>query len=129
VVRALLLLSSAVWLSSALDPCNVDLPGYDAGSGDDGSSSPSGTIGSQCTTIVSEFCTQAINRCALAGFTQADCVTNDMPQCCSAGNTCDQKSTSSSSDVSTCTGDIDQEDCNFVVNSTLPPSCSGLLHP
>lgn len=128
MIRALLAASAVVYLSSALDPCNLDLPGYDAGSGDD-AGAPTGTLGSQCTAIVSEFCSQAINRCALQGFSQSDCVTNDMPQCCTSGASCDQKATQPQSAVDSCKSDIDIEDCNFVVNSTLPPSCQAFLQP
>jgi hypothetical protein len=129
VIRLLLAVSSVVYLSSALDPCNLDLPGYDAGSGGDDSSAPSGTIGEQCTSIVTEFCQQSVSRCALQGFDVSDCVTSDMPQCCSAGNTCDEKTTQPQSAVDSCKSDIDAEDCNAVVNSTLPSSCQGLLSP
>jgi hypothetical protein len=128
VIRAVLAASSLVFFSSALDPCNLDLPGTEAGSGDD-AGTPTGTLGEQCSAIVTEFCSQAINRCGLQGFSQNDCVTNDTPQCCSAGNTCDQKATQPESAVDTCKSDIDSEDCNAVVNSTLPTSCQSLLSP
>lgn len=129
MLRVILAVSSVVYLSSALDPCDLNLPGTDAASGGDDASVPSGTIGAQCTSIVTEFCQQAVNRCALQGFTVSDCLTNDMPECCSSGNTCDQKTTQPQSAVDSCKGDIDAEDCNFVVNSTLPPSCQVLLSP
>jgi hypothetical protein len=131
VIRSLLLLSSAFYFSSALDPCNFDLPGYDAG--EDSSTSDATTtketVGTQCTTIITAFCQQATGPCALQGFTLSDCVSSDMPECCSSGTTCEQDSTYSSADVSQCTSDISAEDCNSVTNSTLPSSCQSLLDP
>jgi hypothetical protein len=131
VIRVLLAVSSVVYFASALDPCGLDLPGTDAGddSGESDAAAGPSTIGAACTQIVTEFCQQAVNRCNLTGFSVSDCVSADMSYCCSSGDTCDQKSTASSSDISTCKSDTDQEDCNFVVNSTLPPSCDSLLHP
>jgi hypothetical protein len=138
VIRIALALSSALYFSAALDPCELGPPGSDGGSSSGagsssggGSSSGSGsqTIGVQCNAIVEEFCMQAIARCALAGFTVSDCVSNDLPQCCSAGNTCDQPSSQPASSVDTCKSDIDAVDCNFIANSTLPSSCQVLLHP
>jgi hypothetical protein len=128
MIRAVFPVALAVLL--AADPSN-SLCGSTGG--DDGGTSsggtPSGTIGAQCNAIVNEFCTQAVSRCALAGFTVSDCVSSDMSQCCSTGNTCDAKTTDPPSAVDTCKSDIDTEDCNYIVNSTLPPSCQGLLHP
>jgi hypothetical protein len=131
VTRLAFALSSALCLSAGLDPCTLG-PSTDDGGGGSGSSSGGAppTIGSQCTAIVEEFCTQAVQRCALAGFTVSDCVTNDMPDCCSVvSGTCNQTSNEPASAVDTCKSDIDTEDCNFVVNSTLPDSCQALLHP
>ena len=132
MIRSLLFLSSAFYFSSALDPCDLDLPGYDAGpeaAESDSTSSGTQTIGTQCTAIVNEFCEQAVSRCALQGFTESDCVSSDMSQCCSPGDTCNQNSTASPSAVDQCKSDIDSEDCNYVANSTLPDSCQSLLHP
>lgn len=124
MIRAILIVAGAF----ALDPCNLDLPGYDGGADAAADSGPSQTVGTQCTAIVTELCNQGLSRCALS-YSISDCITSDMPACCSSGDTCDQKSTSSKGDVDTCKADIDAMDCNFVVNSTLPPSCQGLLHP
>ena len=133
MIRTLLALSSVVYFSSALDPCDLNLPGYDGGddSGESDATTSTGTqtIGTQCTAIVTEFCQQAVSRCALQGFTVSDCVSSDMAQCCSSGNTCNQNSTSSQSDVNQCKSDIDNTDCNIIANSTLPDSCQALLHP
>jgi hypothetical protein len=132
VIRALFAIGSFVCFASALDPCQLGPSGDDGGSSSSsGSSSDSGseTIGAQCSAIVTEFCSQAINRCGLAGFTLSDCVTNDMGQCCTSGGSCDQSSNEPASTVDTCKTDIDNEDCNGVVNSTLPSSCQPLLRP
>jgi len=119
VIRTLLMVAGL----SALDPCAL-------GDGDDGGSAEAGpaeTSGTQCTAIVTELCTQGLSRCALS-YEVSDCVATYMPQCCSSGNTCDQVSTSSQSDVGTCTSDVDAADCNYIVNAAFPTSCQGLLH-
>ena len=120
MVRLLLVAGSSLYFAFALDPCAVD-------SGGDGGGSTKETIGAQCSSIITEWCQQGINRCALA-YTESECESSDASQCCSS-STCSQTSTSSQSDVDTCKADIDTIDCNFIVNSTLPPSCQGLLHP
>jgi hypothetical protein len=131
VIKALFSVGSIVYLASALDPCTLGPSADDGGSGS-GSTSDGGasqTIGAQCNAIVTEFCSQAINRCGLSGFTVSDCVTNDMTQCCTSGASCSQQSNEPQSTVDTCKTDIDNEDCNSVVNSTLPNSCQVLLRP
>jgi hypothetical protein len=133
MIRALLAVGSLAAMCSALDPCTLG-PNPDAGSSSgggssSGSSSGSLTVGTQCTAIVTEFCSQAVSRCALTGFTVSECVASDMPQCCSSGNTCNAPSTQPASSVDTCKTDIDAEDCNAVTNSTLPSSCQVLLNP
>jgi hypothetical protein len=52
-----------------------------------------------------------------------------MPMCCSSGDSCDTKATSSQSDVDTCKSAIDNADCNYIVNATYPNECQALLHP
>jgi hypothetical protein len=120
VVRTLVLVVGL----SALDPCTL-------GSGDDAGveeAAASQTIGTQCTAIVTELCVQGVNRCDIPDAV-SDCLATYMTQCCSSGNTCDQVSTSSQGDVDTCKSDIDAEDCNYIVNTTFPSSCAGLMHP
>jgi hypothetical protein len=119
VIRSLLIV---VGLSS-LDPCGLD------GADDGGTveAGPAQTVGTQCTAIDTEFCVQD-SRCDL-GDDITDCVATYMPECCSTGNTCDQISTSSQSDVDSCKSDIDTTDCNLIVNGAFPTSCQGLLHP
>jgi hypothetical protein len=135
VIRATAVLAVASLFALDPNPSLCGSPGGDdggaggSGSSSSGSGANSNTIAAQCNAIVNEFCTQAVARCALAGFTVSDCVSADMSQCCSTGNTCDAKSSDPQSAVDTCKGDIDTEDCNFIVNSTLPPSCQALLHP
>ncbi len=114
----------------ALDPNNLCGPatGDDGGAGGDGSSGSPGTIEAECNEIVSEFCSQAINRCDVPGFDESECIASDMPQCCTAGASCSQKSTDTQSSIDQCKSDIDTADCNQIVNG-LPDSCLGLLHP
>jgi hypothetical protein len=120
VIRSLLIVAGL----SALDPCALD------GADDGGTveAGPAQTVGTQCTAIVTELCTQGLSRCALS-YEISDCVASAMPQCCSSGNTCNEESTSSEGDVNTCKSDIDTTDCNFIVNAVLPDSCQELLHP
>jgi hypothetical protein len=86
------------------------------------------TVGDQCTTIVTEFCAQVTGRCFVAGVTLSDCLSNDMPMCCT-GTACNATSTSSAATVSACTSAIDAEDCSSVVATGLPAECSGVPAP
>lgn len=134
MIRTILSLTSILSLS-ALDPCGLDLPGSDAGEEAGGSDATTGsqTVGTQCTAILNELCSQASTRCA-QGDSVSDCVSSESAQCCSSGNTCDDKSSSSQNDVDTCKGAIDTADCNIIVNALsgtgpLPAECQSLLHP
>jgi hypothetical protein len=120
MVRTLLLVAGF----SALDPDPCTLGGGDDGGVEEAAASQ--TVGTQCTAVVTELCTQG-PRCAQS-YDVTDCITTYMPQCCSSGNTCDQVSTSSQGDVDTCKSDIDAEDCNYIVNASFPASCTGLMH-
>jgi hypothetical protein len=121
VIRVLVLVFVGL---SAVDPgCGLD-GGDDGGAADTG---PAQTVGTQCTAVITEFCAQ-YPRCALDDSI-SDCVANNMPACCSTGDTCDQVSTSTEGDVATCKTDIDNLDCNFIANMALAPSCQGLVHP
>ena len=108
------------WLCAG---CDIGPAATDAGAGDAGTQ----TVGDQCTAIDTEFCSQAISRCNMTGFTLADCVTNNMGQCCT-GSACSAVSKYPMSAVSTCTGEIDTEDCNGIANSMTPQDCQTLLH-
>jgi hypothetical protein len=103
--------------------CTIKTSGSDAGAIDSATGSQS--IGDQCTAIATEFCAQAINRCGITGFTLNDCITNDVPMCC-AGSVCGETSLSSPTAIAACRNAIDALDCNFIVNSTLPPACAGV---
>jgi hypothetical protein len=126
MIRTLLIV---VGLAS-LDPNSCGIDGADAG--DEGGASDATTttqtIGSQCTQIITELCSQGLSRCALS-YALSDCVANGMPMCCSSGDSCDTKATSSQSDVDTCKSAIDNADCNYIVNATYPNECQALLHP
>jgi hypothetical protein len=106
--------------------CTLTLPGSgDAGATEEAGTTVTETVGEQCTEILTELCNQSINRCGLQTFTVQDCVSNDMSQCCVT--TCGNKSTQSETAVDTCKTDIDDEDCNAIVNSTTPSDCSTLV--
>jgi hypothetical protein len=107
--------------------CTLTLPGS-ADAGDDVVATAEagvGTVGQVCTQILTELCTQSIDRCGLTGFTIQDCVTNDMSQCCST--TCSTASTASQSTVASCKSAFDSEDCNDVTNNTTPSACTTLI--
>jgi hypothetical protein len=117
-------------LAAAACGCEITLPGSDAGAGSDASSgagdaSTSQTVGDQCTTIFTELCSQAIRRCGLQGFTLDQCISANMPTCCS-GSVCGETSRSSPDQVTACTQALDAEDCNALVNDTTPPACQGV---
>jgi hypothetical protein len=118
-VRAALF-SCVAWLAAG---CVIGPSSADAGAGDAGTQ----TVGDQCTAIDTEFCNQAISRCGMAGFTLADCVANNMGQCCT-GSGCSALSKYPMSSVDTCKAAIDAEDCNGIANSTTPQECQTLLH-
>jgi hypothetical protein len=126
MIRTLFIL--AVGLS--LDPSNCGIDGADAG--DEGGASDATTttqtIGTQCTEIITELCSQGLSRCALS-YAISDCIASNMPMCCSSGDSCDTKATSSQSDVDACKTAIDNADCNYIVNATYPDECQALLHP
>jgi hypothetical protein len=126
VIRTLLLVAGL----ASLDPSNCGIDGADAGGagGTSDATSTAQTVGTQCTEIITELCSQGLSRCALA-YALSDCIANDMPMCCSSGDSCDTKATSSQGDVDTCKTAIDNADCNYIVNATYPNECQALLHP
>jgi hypothetical protein len=109
--------------------CTLTLPGADGGaeSSDAAAEAEAAaqTVGDQCTAIFTELCTQAVNRCGLQTFSVDQCISADMPSCCT-GSVCNETSKSAASDVTACTQQIDAEDCNALVNSTTPPACQGV---
>jgi hypothetical protein len=106
--------------------CTLTLPGSsDAGDAGTVVEAGVGTVGQVCTQILTELCTQSIDRCGLMGFTIQDCVTNDMSQCCSTS--CSEESDASSGTVSGCKSAFDSEDCNAITNNTTPSACTTLL--
>ena len=126
MIRTLLIVASI----SALDPSNCGIDGADAGDegGTTDATTTTQTIGTQCTEIITELCSQGLSRCALS-YALSDCVSGDMPMCCSSGDSCDKTATSSQSTVDTCKTAIDNADCNYIVNATFPDECQALLHP
>jgi hypothetical protein len=93
----------------------------DAGAGD---AAPQ-TVGDQCMQEFDALCSQAINRCGVAGFSVDQCVAADMSMCCS-GSGCAVMSTSSAAAVDACIAAIDAEDCNDIVNNAVPAACQGV---
>ena len=130
------LMLSPVALTGA---CELTLPGDDGGA-DAGSTSDvavvvqTQTVSEQCTTIFTELCTQDISRCGEGGFSLDQCISANLPTCCtgcpcsgpSTPACCTDASQSSSSDVAACTSAIDSEDCNLIANSNTPAECVGV---
>lgn len=116
-------LGGLTWLAGPA--CTLTLPGSSDAGANDAPVASVGTVGQVCTQILTELCTQAIDRCGEMGFGISDCVTDDMSQCCSA--TCGTASTASSGTVDACKSAFDTEDCNSIVNSTTPSECESLL--
>ena len=77
-----------------------------ADASDEASNAGTQTVGEQCTTIVTAFCTQVSGPCAV-GVILADCIARDMPMCCT-GSACNAVSRSSGATVSACTDQRDQ---------------------
>jgi len=109
----------AVVLAATLGvACMIGPTASDAGTPEAGTA----TVGDQCTAVVTEFCSQAIGRCMVLGFTLKDCIDADMPMCCT-GSVCNRTSTLPASTIDTCKAAIDAEDCNGIANSQLPAQC------
>jgi hypothetical protein len=102
--------------------CTFTTNSADAGIG--GGVAGSQTVGEQCETVVTDFCTQAMK----CGYTYAvnDCVTDDTPMCCDAGSACSEISPSSPATVEACTSAIDALDCNSFANNVVPSACAGV---
>jgi hypothetical protein len=128
VVAGGFILASA-WVGTLTSACELTLPGDDSGAGADTGSTTdvvaqTQTVGDQCTTVFTELCTQAINRCGSTGFTLDECINANLPTCCTASQ-CNQSSQVPASTVSACTTAIDSEDCNLIATSTTPAECMG----
>jgi len=90
----------AVVLAATLGvACMIGPTASDAGTPEAGTA----TVGDQCTAVVTEFCSQAIGRCMVLGFTLKDCIDADMPMCCT-GSVCNRTSTLPASTIDTCKG-------------------------
>jgi hypothetical protein len=106
--------------------CTLTLPGSsDAGAtGTSTAEAGVGTVGQVCTQILTELCTQAIDRCGYS-YTIPTCVQGDMSMCCLT--TCSEESDASASTVSSCKSAFDDEDCNAVTVGTTPSECTTLI--
>jgi hypothetical protein len=84
------------------------------------------TVGDRCAAVVTEFCSQAISRCMVLGFTLKECIDADMPMCCT-GSACSRTSTLPPGTINACKAAIDAEDCNGIANSQQPTECLSVL--
>jgi hypothetical protein len=114
------LLASSMALALLAAGCNF--PG--SGSTSDGGCDDAGqTVNEQCVTVYTELCKQAA-RCNIPIASITDCASNDVAQYCCTGAACNAWSCQAPSQVTTCTGEIDTEDCNAVVNNATPADCA-----
>jgi hypothetical protein len=86
------------------------------------------TYGEQCTTVYTELCKQGA-RCGTSTGSITDCASNAAAQYCCTGSACDDAGACQApSQVSACTSDIDNADCNIIVNFTnasdTPSDCT-----
>ncbi|HLK35535.1 MAG TPA: hypothetical protein VKU41_02200 [Polyangiaceae bacterium] len=107
-------------LALACGGCQVGPTSGDGGAEEAGTS----TVGDQCTQIVTEFCMQAIGRCA-AAVTFSDCSSTYMASCC-VGSVCNRTSSVSSQGVAVCKQAIDAADCNSIATAGFPPECASI---
>jgi hypothetical protein len=78
------------------------------------------TFGEQCTTVYTELCKQYA-RCGTPTSSIEDCASNDVAQFCCTGSACDDAgSCQAPAQVSACTSDIDNAECNTITTFTLP---------
>jgi hypothetical protein len=88
--------------------------------------STSQSVAGQCTAVFTALCTQAITLCGDTGFTLGQCVSANLPTCCT-GSRCSQASQFSSSDVSACASAIRAEDCALIALNNTPSQCADFV--
>ncbi len=86
------------------------------------------TFGEQCTTVYTELCKQYA-RCNMPASSINDCASSAAAQSCCTGSACDDAgSCQAPAQVSACQADIDNADCNIIVNfanaSDTPSDCT-----
>lgn len=78
------------------------------------------TFGEQCTTVYTELCKQYA-RCGIPSSSIDDCASSAAAQSCCTGSSCDDAgSCQAPAQVSACTSDIDNADCNTITTFALP---------
>jgi hypothetical protein len=96
----------------------------DSGTTGDGGCDDAGqTVNDQCVTVYTELCKQGA-RCNTPVPSLTDCVSSDVAEYCCTGSACNAWSCQSPTQVSTCTSEIDSEDCNMYVNNQTPADCA-----
>ncbi len=86
------------------------------------------TYGEQCTTVYTELCKQGA-RCGTSTGSITDCASNAAAQYCCTGSACDDAGACQApAHVSACASDIDNADCDILVNFTnasdTPSDCT-----
>jgi hypothetical protein len=134
-VRARSILAAAVVIGSTLalgafgsTGCTIQPLGSDAGTSSGGTTTTSTeTVGDECSAMASAFCTHVVDDCGFPD-TIADCITMELPTCCSVGSDCDGISPTTSSTLDSCTSAIASQDCDSAVSDGISdlPECQGL---
>jgi hypothetical protein len=137
-VRGILIL---VYMVFAVASCNGGTEGAGStgnranscGSETTGGGASSGgtpTLQSQCSEILSAYCSQAADPCNIIPEDQVSiCVSSGVSTCC--GDLCRDYARSAEAAVQTCIGDICGATCaslNLLKGGMLPPSCVGVVH-
>jgi hypothetical protein len=88
--------------------------------GTTGTATSTSTVGDQCDQVATDYCENAINRCA-QDIALTDCISGEESLCCT-GSACDALSTVSDDTVTACEGTFDSEDC-YPLTQMTAASC------
>ncbi len=107
--------AGAVGVALVAAGCSASSAGAGGGCADAGQ-----TFGEQCTAVYTELCKQGA-RCNMSPSSIDECASSAAAQYCCTGGACeDAGSCQAPAQVSACTSDIDNADCNIIVNFSNP---------
>jgi hypothetical protein len=122
-VRALALLASVLAL------LETGCPLLDNNKGSDASCDGGPTLVQQCSSVYTEYCSQASTRCNIS--VPSDCAAQaTMAHCPCAVESCDASSCETLGSVTACKTDLDSLDCNAIVNAFMggwPADCQPFM--
>jgi hypothetical protein len=90
------------------------------------------TLVQQCTAVYTEYCNQAATRCGIS--VPSDCAAQaTMGHCPCATENCDASSCATQDMVASCKQDLDNLDCNSIINAFMmggwPANCQPFMAP